>query len=250
MRTNYEAAKELYRNGHIEYWDYKTTAKLPITNKNKQPTISIDVWRLLHDATINIVPMNNSYKDELINDALPDDVSEIQGNLPIPPERRPNWIQILKLCPAAIKMLVNPVSSIAAHRRPEDKGDSSMDEMDLTFLERQMINLLLYDYRKTDLGEYFKKHDIQEMETVVSFTAKSTTGKIIEINGKQRHRLPPADKSLGVPYVPIILRPDHPEPLGRCRSDEAELPAESRSRADTGTRTKKAITIAYSKNST
>lgn len=207
----FEAAKSLYEKKIIEYWEYKHTARLPVTKRNELPTISMDAWRVIAAAREHINPADSKFLYELINDEFLNDISAVQGNLPIPEERRPIWIKLLRLSRTSIRFVVNPIEYILTHRKED--VTAVVDQMDVTAIEDEMLTMLLTEYRTIALGKFFNdRNDIREMEIFRRLVVKTSEGVHLDLDVNGRYRLAPADEAMGVDYIPILLRPNHSQP--------------------------------------
>lgn len=207
-------AKDLHDKGVIEYWAYNEKARIPFKQRNGSATISLEAWRTLCDGQVTVQVKDNNVVDDLVNNEFLDEVSRLQGDLPIPVARREIWLKVLPICRDAIKMLVNPIPMVMQHRKepgPESQRDE-MNKMDITLIERSIIDLLMYDYRKPSLGKFFQKRDIYEIETTRSLKIKTDKEVFLEFDINERFALAELADSHGGGFVPVLLVPSAPQP--------------------------------------
>jgi hypothetical protein len=148
----------------------------------------------------------------LIDDTLLEEISKIQGDLPIPQEVRNEALCLLRWSPTALAWSIRPAPMLVAHRRTAEEGAKHVAN-DIRYFRVQLLRFAVSDFMVGPYKEvHFEKLDLREVEFLRRAKFKSSTKVELEVEVSERFATARTTPELGGGIARIWLHEEGPEP--------------------------------------
>lgn len=140
-------------------------------------------------------------------------ISELQGNLPIPTERREEVLHILRMSPSSFGYATTPQQMFLQHRVINRVEGFDCDAFDIDMFFESLYESLERDFLNPVLqGYFYVKHGLRELEVNKQILVKGRSGVIREAKLGERVVIALVDESLGGAFVHLRGLPTSPQP--------------------------------------
>lgn len=158
--------------------------------------------------------IGTSFFDKHVDEHLLEDISRIQGNLPIPSERSKDLIALLRISPSALLRCLHPLPMIVQHRKGDTEVvDSRIDAEDFRTLMNAAYQCLSADFREPALSGYlFYVRGLRELDRRESVVVKSASGVALQGELASRLRIALGSDDFGGRFMGMHLVSDAAEP--------------------------------------
>jgi hypothetical protein len=172
----------------------------------------IDLYYHLLNEMIILIPLGSPFYCKYINEDLLNAVAEIQGKLPIPENRKADWIKILQWSPSALGYAINPDPFLLEHRDKFPLGEL-LDSNDIAYFNQKLSMMFAKDFSTQALFDYFHNVcGIVELETEQIMRIKSNKMMTAQIDFKERLRLGNFVHEENQQIIAVRILPDVKEP--------------------------------------
>ena len=221
-----EAASALEERGWIER-DEEEVAFKQLDESGRCANIAdiLRFWLVGDSLLISLYEgICSQFYDFHVDEALLDEVLQIQGNLPLSPEERSSVIRALKLSPRALAQALRPIELITNHRLDENQGfqgNAMIDQTDKNIFFQHLSPALVADCTSQEMAAYYSGwRGVWEVEHGQNVIIKSGKGIDAKLEWRSRHTARPSNVQGG--FLHLLIPDDGPEPWEEVARKQAE----------------------------
>jgi hypothetical protein len=206
------ALVELANDNIVDFYAASERASIRIGQRNGIEHVSAQAFRKMLTQGCPGPALGCEFYDRFVNQALLDEILEIQCRVPLSQQEASTALHLLRLSPSGLAQLSEPTEMIVNHRKDQPVNDI-LNKEDRDLLLQILHERLTKDFSHRQLSKYFLEvRNLREIETRTQIIVKSHEKVELDHTVRERIAVGELAESLGGGYVHVRVCAEMPEP--------------------------------------